>query len=217
MLIHFLFTNKLIRKLNWLYKLTEKEHKLKMEELEKAQQEKLKAARKDKGLVLVLTGDGKGKSSSAFGMLLRSLGHEMKTGVVQFIKGKWRTGEQLFCEASSDIKYFSMGQGFTWQTQNKEEDIKRVNACWSEALKLLQDENIEFVLLDEINVVLSFDYLKEEEVLNALKARPENQHVVLTGRGASESLINFSDTASVIESPKHAFDNNIRAQKGIEF
>lgn len=192
-------------------------HKEKMKRVQEKVKEKVSSASKDKGVVVLLTGDGKGKSSSGFGMVLRALGHGMKTGVVQFIKGKWKTGEQAFFEQHPDVHYFSMGQGFTWDTQDKEGDIERTRACWEKAKALILDESIDLVLVDELNVVLSFGYLPVEEVLETLKKKPERSHVIITGRGAPDELQEAADTVSIVESPKHAFESGVRAQKGIEF
>lgn len=193
------------------------DHKQTMEELKSKVGEQIAAAKKDKGLILVLTGDGKGKSSSGFGMALRSLGHGMKVGVVQFIKGQWKTGEQQFFSSDSRVSYFQMGGGFTWDTQDKNADIERAKTCWVEAKKMILNPDYDFVLLDELNVVLHFGYLEVSEVISTLKAKPESSHVVITGRDAPEALKAIADTVSVIESPKHAFESGIRAQKGVEF
>ncbi len=195
----------------------DKNHKDQMEDLKASMDEKIAEVKKDKGLILVLTGDGKGKSSSGFGMLLRCLGHGMKVGVVQFIKGQWKTGEQKFCQSHPDVDYFSIGEGFTWDTQDKEGDIGRTAKCWAKAKEMIQNPELSFVLIDELNVVTSFGYLDVDEVVATLKSKPENKHVVVTGRGASPKILELADTISKIDSPKHAFDNGIRAQKGIEF
>lgn len=192
-------------------------HKKRMKGVKQKVEDQVASATEDKGLVIVLTGDGKGKSSSGFGMILRALGHGMKVGVVQFIKGKWKTGEQLFFQKHPDVEYFSMGQGFTWNTQDKEGDIERTRKCWEKASEMILNPEIQVVLVDELNVVLSFDYLPVSEVLSVLKRKPESKHVIITGRGAPEEILQIADTVSVIESPKHAFENGIRAQKGIEF
>ena len=197
---------------------TEKsDHKTQMSEVKAKVDKQVAEAKIDKGLILVLTGDGKGKSSSGLGMVLRSLGHGMKVGVAQFIKGDWETGEKQFLQSHPEVKYHVMGGGFTWNSQDKEADIERTEACWAETQKFLADESLDFLLLDELNVVLSFGYLKLETVLAALKKKPKDLHVVITGRGAPEELLELADTVSTINSPKHAFENGIRAQKGVEF
>jgi cob(I)alamin adenosyltransferase len=194
-----------------------KDHREKMKAVKEEVRSRVKEAREDKGLILVLTGDGKGKSSSGLGMLLRCLGYKMKAGVVQFIKGKWETGEQLFLEQHPEVEYHHMGQGFTWDTQDKAGDIARAEECWKHAEALLSNPEVQFVLLDELCVVLSFEYLPLKRVLTALQNKPADQHVVVTGRGAPKALIDIADTVSQIDVVKHAFENGIRAQKGIEF
>ena len=193
------------------------QHKCEMQKQKETVKDRVSQATEDKGIVLVLTGNGKGKSSSGFGMALRCLGHGMKVGVVQFIKGKWKTGEQLFFKSHPDVSYFQMGAGFTWDTQDKTADVQRVEHCWLEAEKMLQDPQLNYVLLDELNIVTSYNYLDVERVITALKNKPDSMHVALTGRDADQQLIDFADTVTRIESPKHAFANGIRAQRGIEF
>jgi len=195
----------------------QEKHKEEMGQVKAEVAKRVSQAKTDKGLIIVLTGEGKGKSSSGFGMILRCLGHGMKVGVVQFIKGQWKTGEQLFFQNNPQIKYFAMGEGFTWDTQDKKGDIERAEQCWAKAAEMIADPELDFVLIDELNVVLSFDYLSIQSVISALKAKPKSTHVVITGRGASEELVAIADTVSEVSSPKHAFDSGIRAQKGIEF
>ena len=194
-----------------------KEHKEKMQDLNSEVKKQVAKATQDKGIILLLTGDGKGKSSSGLGMVLRALGHEMRVGVVQFIKGKWQTGEQKFLEKHPNVQYFAMGDGFTWETQDRQADIARAITCWEKAETMLSDEETKLVLLDELNVVLSFGYLQIEKVISALLLKPKNMHVVITGREACEELVRIADTVSEVTSPKHAFDSGVRAQKGIEF
>ncbi|BAP41085.1 cob(I)yrinic acid a,c-diamide adenosyltransferase [Pseudomonas sp. 21LCFQ02] len=169
------------------------------------------------GLLLVLGGNGKGKSSSAFGMLARAMGHDMQCGVVQFIKGRNATGEELFFRRFPDqVRYHVMGEGFTWETQDRQRDIAAAEAAWQVSKQLLSDPNINLVILDELNIALKHGYLDLEQVLNDLQARPPMQHVVVTGRGAKPELIELADTVSEIGMVKHAFQAGIRAQKGIE-
>ncbi|RLA04273.1 MAG: cob(I)yrinic acid a,c-diamide adenosyltransferase [Gammaproteobacteria bacterium] len=177
----------------------------------------IKHADKDKGLLLVITGNGKGKSSSGFGMVARALGHQMRVGVVQFIKGAFSTGEESFFRRFPDeVEYHVMGDGFTWDTQNLEQDIASAKAGWKICQKLLQDPSINLVLLDELNIVLKMKYLDIEMVLADINNRPDMQHVIITGRGAPEAIIEAADTVSRIEDIKHAFRAGIKAQKGIE-
>lgn len=195
----------------------EDKHSSKMDKLQGEMKAKIRAADKDKGLILTLTGDGKGKSSSGFGMVSRALGHKMNVGVVQFIKGAWKTGEAEFCKAQPSVEYFAVGAGFTWDTKDKEADTALVEKTWNKARDFLADENVQLVLLDEINVAMHFGYLDVDKVVAMLKAKPEMQHVILTGRDAPEQILNISDTVTVMNSPTHAFEKGVRAQKGIEF
>jgi cob(I)alamin adenosyltransferase len=174
-------------------------------------------ANKEQGIVLVLTGNGKGKSSSGFGMLARALGHDMQVAVVQFIKGSFSTGEETFFQRFPDsVKYHVMGDGFTWETQNKQQDIATAGKAWKRALAFLQDERFDLVLLDELNIVLKLGYLPVEDVTNALENRPIMQHVVITGRGAPDTLIEAADTVTEMRDIKHAYRAGIKAQKGVE-
>lgn len=174
-------------------------------------------ADKDKGLLLVITGNGKGKSSSGFGMIARALGHNMKVAIVQFIKGSFSTGEESFFRRfPNEAEYHVMGDGFTWDTQNLAQDIASAEAGWEVCKRLLSDPTINVVLLDELNIVLKMNYLNTDEVLADIAARPAMQHVIVTGRGAPEAIIEAADTVSRIDDVKHAFRAGIRAQKGIE-
>ena len=171
----------------------------------------------ERGVVVVNTGNGKGKSSSGFGMLARSLGHGFRCGVVQFIKGSFSTGEEAFFRRFDDaLDYHVMGEGYTWETQDKARDIAAAQAAWAVAARMLADEAIDFVLLDELNIALVKDYVSVDQVLDALAARPSRQHVVITGRGAPDALIAAADTVTEMRVIKHAFQAGIKAQKGIE-
>jgi len=171
----------------------------------------------DRGVLLVNTGNGKGKSSSGFGMLARSLGHGLHCGVVQFIKGTFSTGEEAFFRRFPDmLDYHVMGEGFTWETQDRERDIAAAQAAWAVARGMLADPGYDFVLLDELNIALVKDYVALDEVLDALRSRPPAQHVVVTGRGAPDALVELADTVTEMRLVKHAFNAGIRAQKGIE-
>jgi cob(I)alamin adenosyltransferase len=171
----------------------------------------------DKGLLLVLTGNGKGKSSSAFGMLARSVGHGLRCGVVQFIKGKWECGEHALFEDHPQVEFHVMATGFTWDTQDRESDIKAAVETWQHANRLLSDKSVDLVILDELTYMLTYGYLDKTMVLDALANRPKNQHVVVTGRNASRELIEMADTVSEIENNKHAFDAGVKVQKGIDY
>jgi len=192
-------------------------HRERMLRKQEVVDELIAGATRDKGLLLVITGNGKGKSSSAFGLIARSLGHGMKAGVVQFIKGAFSTGEETFFRRFPDeVEYYVMGEGFTWVTQDRNRDIQAAEAGWTVAQTMLSNPGIDLVILDELNIVLKFGYLPLERVLNALQQRPAGQHVVITGRGAKRELIDIADTVSEINDIKHAFKQGIRAQKGIE-
>ena len=177
---------------------------------------RIDAANIDKGIIVLLTGNGKGKSSSAMGMICRALGYDMSVGLVRFLKGDQQTGEDLFLEGHSNILSAHMESGFTWDTQDKEQDKIKATATWNEAKQFLSNPEIALVVLDEITYMVNYKYLDEAEVLNALSNRPKDQHVVITGRAASQGLIDASDTVSEVEDIKHTFRANIRAQKGID-
>lgn len=173
-------------------------------------------ANQSKGLVLVLTGNGKGKSSSAFGMVARSLGHGMKVGVCQFIKSRTDTGEEAFFSKQEGVDWLVLGDGFTWDTQDREQDIKTSEEGWQVAMKMLKDEQIDLVVLDELTYLLNYNYLETEPVLEAIQNRPSMQHVIITGRSASDALLDIADTVSEIADIKHAFRDGIQAQMGID-
>jgi cob(I)alamin adenosyltransferase len=192
-------------------------HQKRMKRQKAVVDKQVQESNKDKGLLLVITGNGKGKSSSGFGMVARALGHDMKVGVVQFIKGAFSTGEEAFFRRFPDeVAYHVMGDGFTWDTQNLEQDIASAEAGWAVCQGLLQDPAVNIVLLDELNIVLKMNYLDTEAVLNDIAQRPPMQHVIITGRGAPDAVIEAGDTVSRIEDVKHAFRAGIQAQKGIE-
>ncbi len=171
----------------------------------------------EKGLVIVHTGKGKGKSTAAFGMVMRAIGHGFKVGVVQFVKGKWETGERVVLDRFPDqVTIRTMGEGFTWETQDRQRDIAAAEAAWEVSREMLRDPSIGLVILDELNIALKHGYLDLDQVLADLQARPPMQHVVVTGRGAKPELIDLADTVSEIGVVKHAFQAGIRAQKGIE-
>ena len=170
----------------------------------------------DKGIIVLLTGNGKGKSSSAMGMICRALGYDMKVALVRYLKGDQQTGEDLFLENHPNIVSAHMESGFTWDTQDKEQDKLKATATWLEAKQFLSNPEIAVVVLDEITYMINYKYLDEIDVLETLQNRPKDQHVVITGRAASQGLIDASDTVSEVEDIKHAFRANIRAQKGID-
>jgi|TARA_B110000438_G_scaffold116868_1_gene114275 cob(I)alamin adenosyltransferase len=171
----------------------------------------------DKGLMVVLTGNGKGKSSSAFGMLARSVGHGLRCGVVQFIKGQWECGEQMLFQENPLVEFHVMNTGFTWETQDREKDIEAAVSTWRKAETLLENEDVEVVVLDELTYMLTYGYLDKEKVLNALESRPSQQHVIVTGRSASKELIEIADTVTELGESKHAFYDGVKVQKGIDY
>lgn len=195
-------------------------HAMKMAK-KKAARDKIMAAKEgEKGLILVHTGAGKGKSSSGFGMILRCIAHEMPCAVVQFIKGAWDTGERRLIEANfSDLcQFHAMGEGFTWETQDRARDIAAAEKGWEKAKELILDPEIRFVLLDEINIALRYDYLDINEVVRFLtEEKPPLTHVCLTGRNAKEELIEVADLVTEMTLIKHPFRSGIKGQKGVEF
>jgi cob(I)alamin adenosyltransferase len=191
-------------------------HKKRMQRHKEVVDAAVARATEDRGIILVLTGNGKGKSSSGFGMVARSLGHDFKVGVVQFIKGSFSTGEEAFFRRFPEVQYHVMGTGFTWETQDKDKDIAAAEIAWTQAEALLSDPDIALVLLDELNIVLKYRYLTIERVLETLAKRPPHQHVVITGRAAPQALIDVADTVTQMNVIKHAFKAGIKAQKGIE-
>ena len=187
----------------------------------KAARDKIMATKTDeKGLIIVHTGKGKGKSSAAFGMIFRHIAHDMKCGVVQFIKGGMSTGERdLILGKFSDIcSFHTMGEGFTWETQDRDRDTEMAQAAWEKAKELIRDESNKMVLLDEINIALRYDYIDVNEVVEFLvEEKPPMTHVVMTGRNAKEELIEIADLVTEMELVKHPFRSGVKAQIGVEF
>lgn len=178
---------------------------------------KIESAQAEGGLILVHTGNGKGKSSSAFGMVARALGHGMKVGVVQFIKGALPTGEELFFRRfPEEVRFHAMGEGYTWNTQDRERDVAKAQAAWALAREMLADESLGLLVFDEINIALKYRYLDVQQVIADLHKRPPMQHVVLTGRAAPPELIEVAHTVTEMGLVKHAFKQGFRAQPGIE-
>jgi cob(I)alamin adenosyltransferase len=173
-------------------------------------------ADQEKGLLLVLTGNGKGKSSSAFGMAARALGHGMRVGVAQFIKGRTDTGEEAFFRNCANIEWHVLGEGFTWDTQDRERDIRKAHEGWDVAKKMLADPTFDLVILDELTYTMNYGYLDSAEVLADIAASPPMQHVVVTGRAASQALIDAADTVTELMDVKHAWRAGIKAQPGID-
>ena len=172
----------------------------------------------ERGVLILLTGNGKGKSSSAFGMVLRALGYGHNVGVVQFIKGQQLSGEEIYLKESlSQIDFYQMGTGFTWDTQDRTADIEAAKKTWAIAKEMLKDESKQLLILDELTYMLSYDYLDHDEVFDALQSRPVEQSVVVTGRGGGARLREIADTVSEIKEIKHAYNNGIKARIGVDY
>jgi cob(I)alamin adenosyltransferase len=195
------------------------EHRAKMKKIQAAQAKKVAAKTVEKGLVIVHTGPGKGKTSAALGMAVRAIGHGMKVGVVQFVKGAMATGEKAVFDRFPDlIEFKPMGEGFTWDTQDRSRDIAVARAAWEEVKRMIADPRYAMVIADELNIVLRYDYLPVGEVLEALSAKPHMTHVIITGRNAPQPLVDAADLVTEMAQVKHPFREQIvKAQKGIEF
>ena len=193
-------------------------HRTRMERKKAVIDAKIASADKEIGIIIVNTGNGKGKSSSAFGMVARALGHGMKVGVVQFIKGALSTGEETFLRRFPDeVSFHAMGEGYTWETQNRERDIEKATEAWALAKQFLSDPAIGMVVLDELNIALKYGYVDVHTVIADLLDRPTMQHVVITGRGAPPELVAIADTVTEMNVVKHAFKTGIGAQAGTEW
>lgn len=195
---------------------SETRHRRRMQRKKSAIDAAIRSADRDQGLVLVLTGNGKGKSSSAFGMLARALGHGMKVGVAQFIKGRSDTGEEVFFRRQPGVVWHVLGEGFTWETQNLERDTATAQRGWAVAREMLSDPALNLVVLDELTYPLKYGWLDLERVLTDLQNRPPMQHVAITGRAAPPALIEAADTVTELRDVKHAFRAGIRAQAGVD-
>lgn len=196
----------------------DEKHKKIMQKQKENIDKSIALASDERGVLLLLTGDGKGKSSSAFGMVMRSLGYGYKVGVIQFIKGEQLSGEEIYLrEKLPEVYFYQMGTGFTWDTQDRSGDIKAAEETWQYAEKLLNDPSYHLVVLDELTYMLAYKYLDEEKVLNALKNRPHEQTVVVTGRGGGSALREICDTVSEINEIKHAYKAGIKARKGVDY
>ena len=179
--------------------------------------DKIAAAQAERGVLLVNTGNGKGKSSAGFGLVARALGHGMKVGVVQFIKGRSDTGEEAFFRTQPGVTWHVMGEGFTWETQDRARDVAAAEAAWAVAREMLQNPGFGLVVLDELNIALKYQYLDADRVVADLRARPRMQHVVVTGRGAPPALIEAADTVTDMTPVKHAFAAGVKAMPGMEW
>ena len=179
--------------------------------------DRIAAAQAERGVLLVNTGNGKGKSSAGFGLVARALGHGMKVGVVQFIKGRSDTGEEAFFRSQPGVAWYVMGEGFTWETQDRARDVAAAEAAWAVAHEMLQNPDLGLVVLDELNIALKYQYLDADRVVADLRARPRMQHVVVTGRGAPPALVEAADTVTDMTPVKHAFAAGVKAMPGMEW
>jgi cob(I)alamin adenosyltransferase len=193
-------------------------HKNKMQKLKENIDASIESASLERGVCILLTGNGKGKTSSAFGMVMRALGYGHKVAVVQFIKGEQLSGEELYLrEQCPQVKFYQMGTGFTWDTQDRSADIAAAEKTWTVAEEVLADEQYDLVVLDELTYMLSFKYLDKDRVLKVLKNRPYEQSLVVTGRGGGNDLAELADTVSEVKEIKHAYNEGVMARKGVDF
>ncbi|MEM1404053.1 MAG: cob(I)yrinic acid a,c-diamide adenosyltransferase [Pseudomonadota bacterium] len=193
-------------------------HKASMEKQKEKVDAAIEAADEERGVALLLTGNGKGKTSSAFGMVMRALGYGHRVGVVQFIKGAQLSGEELYVrDHCPQVEFYQMGTGFTWDTQDRSGDIEAAERTWAVAQPMLENPELDLVVLDELTYMLSYDYLPEESVLTALKNRPREQSVVVTGRGGGAPLREIMDTVSEVKDVKHAYASGIKARRGVDY
>ncbi len=196
----------------------DKKHKAAMEKQKANVDAHIEAADEERGVAVLITGNGKGKTSSAFGMVMRALGYGMKVGVIQFIKGEQLSGEELYLrDHCPQVEFHQMGTGFTWDTQDRSADIAAAKRTWARAKPMLEDESFDLVVLDELTYMLAYDYLPEDEVINALRGRPREQSVVVTGRGGGKALRDAMDTVSEVKDIKHAFAAGIKARRGVDY
>ena len=192
-------------------------HKKSMEKQKEKVDGNIAKADEERGVVILLTGDGKGKSSSAFGMVMRSIGYGHKVGVVQFIKGVQLSGEEIFIrDQHPEVDFYQMGTGFTWNTQDRDGDIAAAERTWVQAERMLKDESLRLVVLDELTYMLGYKYLDEDKILNAISNRPKEQSVIVTGRGGGSSIRDVADTVSEIKDVKHAFRAGVKARQGVD-
>ena len=204
---------------NLIQDITEKKYKERMKKRKEVQSQRLKERNKEKGLIIINTGEGKGKTTAALGMGLRTIGHNHKVAIIQFIKGGWEPGESLALKIFRDkLKFHACGEGFTWETQDRKRDINLVKSSWRKAISYIEDPNYKLVILDEIIVAIKLGYIDEDEIINGINLRPELTHVVLTGRGASKKLIDSADLVTEMKLIHHPFrEQGVKAQEGIEY
>ena len=196
--------------------MTEDRHKQRQQKLKEQVDARIDAAKEQRGILIVFTGNGKGKTTAAFGTVTRAVGHGMRAAVIQFIKGEWPNGEKNLLEPHG-VEFQVMSTGFTWETQNKETDTQACQAVWQHGKRMLADASLDLVVLDELTYMVSFGYLELQDVADALKARPAHQTVIITGRGCHRDLLEMADTVSELRPVKHAFDAGIKAQMGIDY
>ncbi|CAH1531150.1 cobinamide/cobalamin adenosyltransferase [Vibrio rotiferianus] len=194
----------------------EARHKARQQKVKQQVDAKIAAAQEEKGLLLIITGNGKGKSTSGFGTIARAVGHGLKCSVAQFIKGTWDNGERNLLEKLG-VEFQVMATGFTWETQNKTADTEAAQLVWQECKRMLTDESIDVILFDELTYMVSYGYIDLDEVIEALNNRPKMQSVVITGRGAHRTLIEMADTVSEVKNVKHAFESGVKALKGVDW
>ena len=193
-------------------------HNQKMRKIKTARDKMMQSKTDEKGLIIVHTGAGKGKSSSGFGMIMRCIAHEMPCAVVQFIKGEQLSGEELYLrDQCPQVKFYQMGTGFTWNTQDRSGDIAAAEKTWAVAEEALSDEQYDLVVLDELTYMLSFKYLDKQRILSAIQNRPYEQSLVVTGRGGGSELAELADTVSEVKEIKHAYNEGVMARKGVDF
>ncbi|MBT3171129.1 MAG: cob(I)yrinic acid a,c-diamide adenosyltransferase [Rhodospirillaceae bacterium] len=196
----------------------DRHHAERMGKRKAARDRMLATKTEEKGLLMVHTGKGKGKSTAAFGLAVRAMGNDMRVGVVQFVKGKWQTGERAILEHFPErVTIRTMGEGFTWDTQDRQRDIAAAKAAWQAAQEMMADESYDLIVLDELNIVLRYDYLPLSEIVAALEARRDGLHIIVTGRNAKEELIEAADMVTEMTEIKHHFKAGVKAQTGIEF
>ena len=196
--------------------MNEERHRERQQRLKEKVDARVAQAQEERGILLVLTGNGKGKTTAAFGTATRAVGHGKKVGVIQFIKGDWPNGERNLLEPHG-VEFQVMATGFTWDTQNRESDTEACLSVWQHALRMMADESLDLVVLDELTYMVAYDYLPLEEVMTALRNRPHHQTVIVTGRGCHRDIMEMADTVSELRPVKHAFDAGIRAQIGIDY
>jgi len=204
---------------NLIPNISEEKYRKRMEKRKEVQTERLKERNKEKGLIIINTGHGKGKTTAALGLVLRTIGHNHKVAIIQFIKGGWEPGESLALKKFGDkLKFHACGEGFTWETQDRNKDIKLVSSSWRKALSYIKDPSYKLIILDEIIVAIKLGYIDEDEIINGINLRPELTHVALTGRGASKKLIDSADLVTEMKLIHHPFrEQGVKAQEGIEY